>query len=74
MDAGGDCVVAAVGVEMACAQIKMIRPHRKIHRAFWLIFTPLLLALVLAFSRPHTELSPANAELPAVDVDKGHLP
>lgn len=41
----------------------MIRQHRKVHRLVWLLLVPLLLGLILAFSRPYTELSPANDHL-----------
>ena len=55
----------------------MIRAHRKIHRLTWLVLGPLLLGLILVFSRPQTELSPANAQLPTIPFDaagKGVLP
>ncbi len=59
----------------------MIRQHRKIHRIIWLLLAPLLLGLIFAFSRPHTDYSPINAhiaELPGMVSDnssgKGALP
>ena len=42
----------------------MKSPHRKAHRLIWLLLTPLLLALILWFSAPDTDLSPPNAALP----------
>ena len=51
----------------------MIRLQRKIHRVCWLLLTPLLLGLILSFSQPDTELSPANAHIPAIH-GKGILP
>ncbi len=44
----------------------MIAPQRVIHRLLWVLLTPLLLGLILYFSQPETELSPANAETPAL--------
>ena len=55
----------------------MIRRHRTIHRLTWLLLTPLLLGLIIAFSRPHTDLSPANdprPEIPGAAERKGPLP
>ena len=57
----------------------MIRLQRKIHRLTWLLLTPLLLALIVVFSRPDTDLSPPNPALPTLPgqgtgAGKGVLP
>lgn len=39
----------------------MIKPQRSIHRLTWLFVTPLLVAGIIYFSQPNTELSPPNA-------------
>ena len=44
----------------------MIARQRTLHRFVWLLLAPLLLGLVLWFSQPDTNLSPANTEIPTV--------
>ena len=44
----------------------MIARQRTLHRFVWLLLAPLLLVLILLFSQPDTNLSPANTEVPTV--------